>query len=219
MDFLWERAVMSLVEGLVKHYDDFDISIPKWEIPDNGVTALSGPSGSGKTTVLRILIGLIPCPTLKWRFGDTDLAQLNVSERRLGVVFQSLELFPHMTATENIRFGARARGIPKAEADADFARLISDLSLENCKERSVLKLSGGERQRVAIARALIGQPRILLLDEPFSSLDVELRDDARALVRSIIDKRRIPTILVTHDQRDLEVLADRVDRIRDGHLV
>src|SRR5882762_2710258 len=98
---------MSLVEQLEKKYDDFTIDIPRWEILDKGVTALSGPSGSGKTTVFRILIGLIPCPGMMWNFGDVDLARLPVGERRLGVVFQSLELFPHMTARENIFFAAR----------------------------------------------------------------------------------------------------------------
>lgn len=207
---------MSLVEGLIKNYDDFSISIPRWEIADEGVTALSGPSGSGKSTVLRILIGLIACPGFRWTFKGVDLAALSVADRRLGVVFQSLELFPHMTARENIVFAARARGILTGQSD--FERLVVELRLENTLERSVQTLSGGERQRVAIARALIGQPRVLLLDEPFSSLDMDLRDDARKLVRAIIDKRGIPTILVTHDPRDLEVLADRVDRIRDGRI-
>jgi sulfate transport system ATP-binding protein/putative spermidine/putrescine transport system ATP-binding protein len=147
-----------------------------------------------------------------------DLAQTSVADRRLGVVFQSLELFPHMTARENILFAARARNIPASDRDEDFARLTRELHLEACVDRSVQILSGGERQRVAIARALIGRPRFLLLDEPFSSLDIDLRDEARRLVRSIIDRRGIPTILVTHDAQDLEVLADRVHRVSNGRL-
>lgn len=210
---------MSLVEGLIADFGDFKVHIPKWEILDKGVTALSGPSGSGKTTVFRMLIGLIPCPTLKWDFQGVDVARLPLRERRLGVVFQTLELFPHMTAKENIYFAARARRIPQEEADVDFERLIADLQLTHCQSRTVPQLSGGEKQRVALARALIGRPRALLLDEPFSSLDVQTRDGARRLVKSVIVQRKIPTILVTHDAQDLEVLADRVDRIQDGHLV
>lgn len=210
---------MSTVEGLVRDFDDFKVEIPKWEILDSGVTALSGPSGSGKTTVLRILIGLIECPTLVWQFGNEDLAKLDIPERRLGVVFQSLELFPHMTGRENIFFAARARKIPNTNAQASFKNLIQELRLETCIDRSVQLLSGGERQRVALARALIGQPRVLLLDEPFSSLDIQMREDARQLVKTVIKKRNIPTILITHDTRDLEVLADRVDQIRSGRLV
>lgn len=210
---------MALVEDLIKDFGDFAVTIPKWEIPDVGVTALSGPSGAGKSTVLRILIGLIPCPTLKWNLGGVDLARLPIAERRLGVVFQSLELFPHMTAEQNILFAARARKIPEEEASAGYKRLISDLHIDQCQKRSVLQLSGGERQRVAMARALIGRPRVLLLDEPFSSLDAQLREEARDLIRGVIFKSKIPTILVTHDQRDLDVLADRVTQIREGHLV
>lgn len=210
---------MSTVEGLIRDFDDFKVDIPKWEILDSGVTALSGPSGSGKTTVLRMLIGLIPCPTLKWKLGGEDLAQLPIAERRLGVVFQTLELFPHMTGRENIFFAARARKIEEKESAADFKNLIHDLRLETCVDRSVQLLSGGERQRVALARALIGQPRVLLLDEPFSSLDIQMREEARVLIKAVIQKRKIPTVLITHDARDLEVLADRVDQIRDGKLV
>src|SRR5271165_2213509 len=100
---------MSLVKGLVRDYDGFTLSIPTWEIPDQGITALWGPSGSGKTTAFRLLIGLEPCPGLSWTFAELDIAALPVPQRRLGVVFQTLELFPHMTARENILFAARAR--------------------------------------------------------------------------------------------------------------
>lgn len=208
---------MSLIEGLYSDFDDFQISIDRLEILDRGVTALSGPSGSGKSTVLRILIGLLPCSTLKWKVGDIDLAKLPVADRRLGVVFQTLELFPHMTARENILFAARARRIP--DAALAYEKLVSELQLQSCQDRIVTQLSGGERQRTALARALIGRPRILLLDEPFSSLDMQLRDEARRLVKSVISARSIPTILVTHDQSDLEALADRVVQIRNGRMV
>jgi ABC-type sulfate/molybdate transport systems ATPase subunit len=219
MDFLWGQLAMSLVENLVADFEDFHIEIPKWEILDQGVTALSGPSGSGKSTVLRILMGLLPCKGFSWRFGNVDLAKLPVGERRLGVVFQTLELFPHMTARENILFAARARKISAADTTADYQRLIQELQLQDCQDRLITKLSGGERQRAALARALIGQPRLLILDEPFSSLDIQLRDDARRLVKSVISERKIPTLLVTHDKSDLDALADRVDRIHDGRLV
>lgn len=209
---------MSLVEGLKKKYDDFEIDIPRWEILDQGVTALSGPSGSGKSTVLRILIGLEACPTLKWTFQGQDLARLSLANKQLGVVFQSLELFPHMSGRENILFAARARKIPHDERDHMLASLTKELNLSQCLDRKASRLSGGERQRVALARALIGRPRILLLDEPFSSLDVTHRSEARVLVQQAIKKRNIPTILVSHDPEDLAVLADRVDQINNGRL-
>src|ERR1044072_1600933 len=118
---------MSLVENLVRSYEGFELNIPRWEIPDTGITALWGPSGSGKTTVFRMLIGLEPCPGLKWTFKGEDLAAQPVPERRLGVVFQSLELFPHMTAEDNILFAARARRLESGEAQKRIQHLSQEL--------------------------------------------------------------------------------------------
>lgn len=201
---------MSLVKNLRANYGDFKIDIPEWEILDEGVTALWGPSGSGKTSVFRLLLGLDKAePGFSWNFKETDLAKLSTPERRLGVVFQSLELFPHMTAEENILFAAESRKIPAQESRAHLESLIKTLKLSNALGRSASVLSGGERQRVAIARALIGKPRLLLLDEPFSALDADLRSEARELVRTAIATEKIPTVLITHDRQDLDQLATR----------
>ena len=209
---------MSRVSHLIREYEGgFKINIPDWEISDHGITALWGPSGSGKTSVFRLLIGLEPCPALEWNFGAEDLAQMSIPQRRLGVVFQTLELFPHMTAEENILFAARARSV--ADAPARLAELAADLRITHCLKRKAALLSGGEAQRVALARAVIAHPRFLFLDEPFSSLDAELRVEARALVRKVIDKLAIPTLLITHDEGDLQALATSVVKIRDGRLV
>ena len=210
---------MSLVEGLIKSYPGFEIHIPSWEISDKGITVLWGPSGSGKSTVFRILIGLEECPNLRWIFQSEDLAALPVRERRLGVVFQTLELFPHMTAEENLRFAARARGIPLQRADQNIQRFCEALQITHIRSRPVAVLSGGEKQRVALARALVGEPRFLLLDEPFSALDEELRSDARALVAEVLRQTEVPALLVTHDQRDVESLANQRVRIESGRLI
>ncbi len=210
---------MSLVEGLIKNYDGFSVEIPRWEIADQGVTALWGPSGSGKTSVFRLLIGLEPCPGLKWTFQGVDLAALPVPERRLGVLFQSLELFPHMTAEENILFAARARHLDVGEARERLRELVGELRMSSYLQRSAHLLSGGEAQRVALARAVIAQPRFLFLDEPFSSLDAELKAEARASVKRVISKFVLPTLLITHDPADLDALAQNVVKIANGRLV
>lgn len=210
---------MSYLKNLIRDYGDFQLDIKEMEIPDQGITVLWGASGSGKTTVLRILLGLEDCPGFQWQFKDQDLAKLKPPERRLGVVFQSLELFPHMSASENILFAAEARKIPMPEAKKHLAELAQRLQIHSVLEQKVTTLSGGEKQRVALARALIGKPIFLLLDEPFSSLDEDLRAEARNLVREIIRRYEIPTLLITHDRRDLEVLANQVIKIHKGHLL
>lgn len=210
---------MSRVENLVRDYGDFRLDIPLWEIADVGITALWGPSGSGKTSVFRTLIGLEESPTLKWIFRGEDLAKLPVPARRLGVVFQTLELFPHLSAGDNIRFAARARKRIASESQTDLMRLAEELQITSILDRNVQVLSGGERQRVALARALIGEPRILLLDEPFSSLDADLRGDARLLLKRVVGQHQIPTVIITHDRDDLSALADHVTKISGGRLV
>lgn len=210
---------MSLVENLRREYDSFKIEIPRWEILDEGVTVLWGPSGSGKTSVFRVLLGLEECPGMNWDFQGENLARLKTPERRLGVVFQSLDLFPHMTAEENILFAARARKVSPQKVQKKIRDLKRQLQMEIFFERKVNVLSGGEKQRVALARALIGEPRLLLLDEPFSALDQELREESRRLLKTVVDVEKIPTLLVTHDQRDVEVLANKVTKIASGHLV
>ena len=211
---------MSRVENLCHDYGDFKIEIPLWEIPDQGVTALWGPSGSGKTSVFRLLLGLDLCPNLIWMSQGVNLAALSPPERRIGVVFQTLELFPHMSAAENILFAARARAraLPIATAQQKLEELAEDLRMTSFLSRRAGVLSGGEAQRVALARAVIGQPRFLFLDEPFASLDSELRFEARAMVKRLVQKLKVPTLLVTHDAEDLQDLADVVTKIRDGRL-
>lgn len=209
---------MSYVENLQRDYGDFKLDIPSWEILDQGVTVLMGPSGSGKTSVFRILLGLEACPGLKWSFAGEDLAKLKTPQRRLGVVFQTLDLFPHMSARENILFAARARKVDEKKSLARLRELTDELQMQSFMERPASVLSGGEKQRVAIARALIGEPRLLLLDEPFSALDQELREESRKLIKKVIEDEKIPTLLVTHDPRDVEVLANKVTRIEKGRL-
>lgn len=210
---------MSQVEALCAEYDDFKIDIPSWEILETGVTALWGASGAGKTSVLRLLIGLDQPKTMRWIFQGVDIAKLKTPERRLGVVFQSYELFPHLSARENIMFAAESRKIQKDRAQNSFDEFVHILKLESCLNRKAMLLSGGEKQRVALARALIGEPRLLMLDEAFSALDESLRAEARELVKKVIQLKKIPTILITHDQQDIKSLAQKVSEIEAGRIV
>jgi len=187
---------------------------------DQGVTVLWGPSGSGKTSVFRLLIGLESASAnFSWNFKGHDLAKMKVPERRLGVVFQTLDLFPHLTAEENILFAAKARKISLEQAYENIKELAESLQMRGFLDRSVSVLSGGEKQRVAIARALIGEPRVLLLDEPFSALDQDLRQESRGLIKRVIEKKNIPTLLVTHDPLDVEFLANKVTTLRHGQII
>lgn len=214
---------MSVVKTLRHRYDEFHIELSNWEIPDRGITALWGPSGSGKSSVLRLLTGLDQADELHWDFRGEAMQSQPVQKRRLGVVFQSVELFPHMSAIENIRFAADAasssRGLDLSGVEARIDRLLQLLRLEAVRGKRAAVLSGGERQRVALARALIGEPRLLLLDEPFSALDADNRKEARALVRSALDSLSVPAVLVTHDLADLDGFTGKISRMENGRIV
>lgn len=211
---------MSLIQNLIRNYDEFEISILRWELSDQGITALKGPSGAGKTSVIRLMLGLDQCSSqFSWVLNGVDLAKLPIGERRLGVVFQNYELFGHLSARENIEFAMRARQIDVDLNQNKFLRVVEKLKLTHCLERKAKVLSGGEKQRVALARALIGEPRFLFLDEPFAALDSDVRREARELVKQVIAEFNIPTLLVSHDDDDIRDLAQHVVRIENGRLL
>ncbi len=214
---------MSLIENLKYQYDDFKIEIPRWEIKDEGIAVLWGDSGSGKTTILRLLVGLEPCPGLAWTMNEDgktiNLASMRVQDRRLGVVFQGLDLFPHMTAKQNILFASQSRGLSESESFARLEKYEEILKMKSFLDRQANKLSGGEKQRVALARALIAKPRFLILDEPFSALDEGLKVEGRLLLKQIVATDRTPVLLVTHDQRDVDQLANEVFELKNGSLL
>lgn len=186
---------------------------------DSGkLTALLGPSGSGKTTAMKLIAGLVPPDTGHIRLDDRDITALPPDRREVVMVFQNPHLFPHLTVAENVGFGLRMRGLPAARIAADTAAMLDAVQLTGLGARKPGQLSGGQAQRAALARALVLRPQVLLLDEPLSNLDASLRDDMRALIRDLQRQTGITTVVVTHDQTEAVVLADRIALLLDGRL-
>jgi thiamine transport system ATP-binding protein len=183
------------------------------------IVALLGPSGCGKSTLLRAIAGLEPLAGGTIRWDGVDLAGVPVHRRRFGLMFQDGQLFPHQTVAQNVGYGLTMGGVRgQARADA-VAELLTLVDLADLGGRSVTTLSGGQAQRVALARALAPEPRLLLLDEPLSSLDAELREQLRDELRAIIIRTGTAGLWVTHDPAEADAVADRVLRMRAGHLV
>jgi ABC-type Fe3+/spermidine/putrescine transport system ATPase subunit len=188
------------------------------EIPSGGLTALLGPSGCGKTTALKLIAGLLEPTSGDVTFDGRSILRDKPEDRGVVMVFQNHLLFPYMSVAENVGFGLRMRKVSKAQIADRVAEMLSLVKLPDIGNRKPSELSGGQQQRVALARALIVQPRVLLLDEPLSNLDANLRLEMRDLIRGLQKKLGITTIFVTHDQEEAVVLADRVALILDGRL-
>ncbi len=208
------------VDGVRKRFGDV-VALDRVELraPDGMVTAVLGPSGSGKTTLLRIIAGLEIPDEGRVLFDGEDVTETPASSREVGMVFQDLALFPHMTVLENVAFGLEARGIPGREARSRAKEVLGMLRLEGLEDRYPHQLSGGQQQRVAIARALAPDPRILLLDEPFGSLDAKLREELLWEVRRLKEERGFTAIHVTHDQSEAMAIADRLAVMNEGRIV
>jgi ABC-type Fe3+/spermidine/putrescine transport system ATPase subunit len=179
---------------------------------------LLGPSGCGKTTTLRIVAGLQAPDYGRIRIAGQDVTALSPSARNIGMVFQSLALFPHMTVAENVAFGLKMRRLAKAKIAERVDRTLAIVRLQTLSSRYPVQLSGGEQQRVALARALVIEPSILILDEPFASLDRKLRETMQQELRTITRELQITTLFVTHDQEEALMLSDRVAVMNRGRI-
>ena len=186
------------------------------EIAQGECFALLGPSGCGKTTTLRSIAGLETLDSGTIHFGDRDVTTMPPEQRKAAMVFQSYALFPHMNVFENVAFGLRAQKMAKPEIAPRVAECLALVQLEGLEKRPVTDLSGGQQQRVALARALAVHPEILLLDEPLSNLDAELRYATREQLGALQKKLGITAIYVTHDQEEALELADRIAVLKDG---
>lgn len=191
--------------GATTVVEDFNLDVAAGEF-----VSFLGPSGCGKTTVLRIVAGFEEPSAGTILVGGKDVTNLKPNQRNIGMVFQAYALFPNLTVAQNIGFGLKVAGMPKAEADARIAEMLEMIKLPEFGARYPYQLSGGQQQRVALARALAPKPKLLLLDEPLSALDAKVRVSLRDEIRSIQKKLGITTVFVTHDQEEALSISDRI---------
>lgn len=207
------------VSHVTKHFGAFRaIDDATFLVPTGDLAALLGPSGSGKTSLLRVIAGLEIPDRGSVRFHDDDVTHRATRERNIGFVFQHYALFNHMTVFENIAFGLRVRRIRRDEVDDRVQALLRLVQLAGYERHYPAQLSGGQRQRVALARALAPEPRLLLLDEPFGSLDAKVRLELRDWLRRLHDEIHTTSVFVTHDQEEAFAVADRIVVMNQGRV-
>jgi putative spermidine/putrescine transport system ATP-binding protein len=207
------------VRGIAKNYGKTPVvDHLSFAVAHGEFVCFLGPSGCGKTTLLRLIAGLEIPSAGRILLDDLDITARAPHERSFGMVFQSLALFPHLNVEDNIGYSLRLRDGNRKARRERVEELLELVRLPGTARRAVSQLSGGQRQRVAIARALAQEPRILLMDEPFSALDAKLREEMQVEIRQLQQKLKITTILVTHDQREAMTLADTVLVIAQGRI-
>ncbi len=189
------------------------------EVPAGHHGFLLGPSGSGKTTILRCIAGLETPDAGAIHLDGTDLAGVPTHRRGIGMLMQEPALFPHLTVADNVSFGLRYRDVPRADRPAEAERYLDLVGLAHRTDAAVDQLSGGQRQRVALARTLAARPRAVLLDEPLSSLDADLRTDLGGRIRDLLQAEGVAALWVTHDEGEAMRLGDTVWRLQDGRCV
>ena len=203
--------------GTFKAVDQVDLTIEHGEF-----VCLLGPSGCGKTTTLRLVAGFLEPDGGEIRVGDKTVSSKSKSlppeKRNMTMVFQSYAVWPHMTVSENIAYGLRMKRTPRAETTDRVNALLEAAQLQVQSKRYPSELSGGQQQRVALARALAPKPDILLLDEPLSNLDANLREDMRFEIRRLHDRYQYTSIYVTHDQAEAMAMADRIVIMNAGRI-
>lgn len=197
----------------IKVLDDIDFTVEEGEL-----VSLLGPSGCGKTTTLKIIAGLVHPDKGEIKLGDNVITKIPVEKRGTVIVFQDYLLFPHLNVEENIGFGLKMAKKSKSDIKLQVEKMLELVQLGGYSKYYPHELSGGQKQRVALARALAIEPKVLLLDEPFSNLDAKLRQSMREFTLDIQRKLNITTILVTHDQEEALMLSDKIAVMMDGKI-
>ncbi len=207
-------------EGVTKRFGNVTaLNHVSLEIAPGELFFLLGGSGCGKTTLLRCIAGLETPTEGKVFFGERDVTQLPTHKREAAMVFQSYALWPHMTVGQNIAFGLEERKVPKNEIKRRVDEALAMVKLEGFTKRGIDQMSGGQQQRVSLARALVVRPKCLLLDEPLSNLDAQLRLEMRSEIRRIVKENDLTGVYVTHDQAEALSMADRMAVMDQGVVV
>ena len=207
------------IEQLTKSYGAEQVlDIPMLEVGEGEFFSLLGPSGCGKTTALRSVAGTLTPDRGRIFIGDREVTTLPPHRRNVGMVFQRYALFPHLTVRENVAYGLEGRGLSATAIASQIDEALALAALGGFDARYPHQLSGGQQQRVALARAIAYRPDVLLLDEPFSSLDVKLRTTLRSELRRVQQAIRITTLFVTHDQQEALALSDRIAVMQHGRI-
>lgn len=208
------------LRGVTKRFGETTaVDAISFEIAAGETVALLGPSGCGKTTILRLIAGFETPDAGTLTIAGADMTRKRPYERNVGLLFQHYALFPHMTVAENVAYGLRHRGHPKADIPARVAEMLALVKLPALASRHPGQLSGGQQQRVALARALATRPGVVLLDEPLSALDAKLRQELRAEVKEVLAAVGSTAIVVTHDQEEAMSLGERVFIMSYGRIV
>lgn len=208
------------VENLYKSFGDNPVlKNINFEANKGDILCLLGPSGCGKTTLLNSLGGFVKIDSGAIFLDDENIVDVESNERHIATVFQSYGLFSHMSVFENIAYGLKFKKMDKKEKREKTFQMIDIVGLTNLHNRKISEISGGQQQRVALARSLIINPKLLLLDEPFSNLDKNLKVLMREEIKKLVNYFDMTTILVTHDQEDAFSIADRVILMNDGNII
>lgn len=211
---------MILIEILCAKLGDFTLNNVNLNIKKGEFFAILGPTGSGKSVILEAIAGLKPIKSGNIIVDNRDITNLKPEERSISICYQDYCLFPHMTVRENIKYGLRFRKDKKdPKYDKNFNMLVELLKIENLLDRYPLNLSGGEKQRISLARALIVDPDVLLLDEPLSALDPNIKGRIQNELKKIHDRLKITSIMVTHNFQEAHFLADSIGIINNGNII